>query len=206
VGWGCRREVYGYPLQTQRPGGYGSSYAGKRWDGCHTPALTKYNSPGRHSPAGVYPMDVEEYRSIISNAIEREIEAYTFYRMIHERVTDENLKGLFNELAGEESKHRRTLEALLLREPEKLGFDTTRDYKVADALETPPLSADLKPLDGLVIAIRKELDAMQLYTQLAGLSVDPEQIELFESLAAMERGHKARLEDIYTNMAFPEVW
>ncbi|HOI14315.1 MAG TPA: ferritin, partial [Methanoculleus sp.] len=22
----------------------------------------------------------------------------------------------------------------------------------------------------------------------------------------MERGHKARLEDIYTNMAFPEAW
>jgi rubrerythrin len=47
---------------------------------------------------------------------------------------------------------------------------------------------------------------MQMYTQLASLSVDPEQIELFESLASMERGHKARLEDIYTNMAFPEVW
>jgi rubrerythrin len=151
-------------------------------------------------------MDTEEYRSIISNAIEREIESYTFYRTVREKVTDENLKDLFNELAGEESKHRKTLEGLLLKEPAKLGFNTKRDYKVADALATPPLSADLKPLDGLVIAIRKELDAMQMYTQLAGLSVDPEQIELFESLASMERGHKARLEDIYTNMAFPEAW
>ncbi|MDD3071546.1 ferritin-like domain-containing protein [Methanoculleus horonobensis] len=151
-------------------------------------------------------MDTEEYRSIISNAIDREIEAYTFYRTVKEKVTDENLKNLFNELAGEESKHRKTLEALLTKEPGKLAFNTKRDYKVADALETPPLSADLKPLDGLVIAIRKELDAMQMYTQLAGLSVDPDQIELFESLASMERGHKARLEDIYTNMAFPEAW
>ncbi|ABN56698.1 MULTISPECIES: ferritin-like domain-containing protein [Methanoculleus] len=151
-------------------------------------------------------MDTEEYRSIISNAIDREIEAYTFYRTVREKVTDENLKNLFNELAGEESQHRKTLEGFLTKEPAKLGFDTKRDYKVAQTLETPPLSADLKPLDGLVIAIRKELDAMQMYTQLASLSVDPEQIELFESLASMERGHKARLEDIYTNMAFPEVW
>ncbi|WP_054848322.1 ferritin [Methanoculleus chikugoensis] len=154
-------------------------------------------------------MDTDEYRSIISNAIEREIESYTFYRTVREKVTDENLKNLFNELAGgEESKHRKTLEALLLKEPGKLGgFDTKRDYKVADTLDVPPLSADLKPLDGLVIAIRKELDAMQMYTQLAGLSVDPDQIELFESLASMERGgHKARLEDIYTNRAFPEAW
>ena len=151
-------------------------------------------------------MDIEEYRSIISNAIEREIESYTFYRTVREKVTDENLKNLFNELAGEESKHRKTLEDFLLKEPGKLAFNTQRDYKVADTLEVPPLSADLKPLDGLVIAIRKELDAMQMYTQLASLSVDPEQIELFESLASMERGHKARLEDIYTNMAFPEAW
>ncbi|MCK9298585.1 ferritin family protein [Methanoculleus sp. YWC-01] len=151
-------------------------------------------------------MDTEEYRSIISNAIDREIEAYTFYRTVREKVTDENLKNLFNELAGEESQHRKTLEGFLTKEPGKLGFDTKRDYKVAQTLETPALSADLKPLDGLVIAIRKELDAMQMYTQLASLSVDPEQIELFESLASMERGHKARLEDIYTNMAFPEVW
>jgi len=151
-------------------------------------------------------MDIEEYRSIISNAIDREVEAYTFYRTVREKVTDENLKNLFNELAGEESNHRKTLEGLKMKEPGKLGFNTQRNYKVAETLETPPLSADLKPLDGLVIAIRKELDAMQMYTQLASLSVDPEQMALFESLAAMERGHKARLEDIYTNMAFPENW
>ena len=34
-------------------------------------------------------MDTEEYRSIISNAIEREIESYTFYRTVREKVTDE---------------------------------------------------------------------------------------------------------------------
>ncbi|HOB18602.1 MAG TPA: ferritin family protein [Candidatus Methanoculleus thermohydrogenotrophicum] len=151
-------------------------------------------------------MDVEGYRSILSNAIDREIEAYTFYRTLQEKVRDENLKNLLDELAGEEIKHRKTLEAFLLKEPGELGFNTERDYKVADTLETPPLSADLKPIDGLVIAIRKELDAMQMYTQLAALSDDPEQRKLFESLAAMERGHKARLEDIYTNMAFPEIW
>jgi len=117
-------------------------------------------------------MDVEEYRSIISNAIEREIESYTFYRTVREKVKDENLKNLFNELAGEESKHRKTLEGFLMKEPGKLRFDTKRDYKIAQMLETPPLSADLKPLDGLVLAIRKELDAMQMYTQLASLSVD----------------------------------
>jgi rubrerythrin len=47
---------------------------------------------------------------------------------------------------------------------------------------------------------------MSMYTQLAHASTDASQKKLFTDLAAMERGHKARLEDIYTNMAFPEVW
>jgi rubrerythrin len=47
---------------------------------------------------------------------------------------------------------------------------------------------------------------MQMYTQLANLAKDVETQLLFSQLANMERGHKARLEDIYTNMAFPEKW
>ena len=60
--------------------------------------------------------------------------------------------------------------------------------------------------NSLVIAIKKELEAMQMYTQLAQASSDNEQQLLFSQLANMERSHKTRLEDIYTNMAFPEVW
>jgi rubrerythrin len=151
-------------------------------------------------------MDVEEYRKILSLAINREIESYTFYRGIADKVKDSNLKKLFAELAGEETKHRETLTALMAKPPKSLKFDSTRDYKIVDTVKTPDLSPNLKPLDGLVIAIKKELEAMQMYTQLAGRSTDADQKKMFMELAAMERGHKARLEDIYTNMAFPEAW
>jgi rubrerythrin len=73
-------------------------------------------------------------------------------------------------------------------------------------LPTPKLTNDLTPIEGLVIAIKKELEAMQMYTQLATLSTDTEQELLFSQLANMERSHKARLEDIYVNMAMAEVW
>jgi rubrerythrin len=45
-----------------------------------------------------------------------------------------------------------------------------------------------------------------MYSRLARVSADAEQKMVFEQLANMEKGHKARLEDIYTNMAYPEVW
>jgi rubrerythrin len=151
-------------------------------------------------------MTYDDYKKIISRAIDGEIEAYTFYRAVSDKVKDKNLKDLFSELAGDEEKHKLTLEGFLKQAPEKLHFSTSQDYKVVDALPTPPLTADLKPLDGLVIAIKRELEAMQMYTQLANTSMGEEQKTIFTELASMERGHKSRLEDIYTNMAFPEVW
>lgn len=151
-------------------------------------------------------MKAEDVKKIISTAIDREVEAYTFYRTIADKVKDKNLKALFDELAGEEKKHREFLQGFLTRDVSKMKFTPGHDYKVGDALPSPKLSADLKPLDGLVLAIKKELEAMQMYTQLAHAAGDVEVQLLFTQLANMERGHKSRLEDIYTNMAFPEAW
>jgi rubrerythrin len=151
-------------------------------------------------------MKADDAKKIISTAIDREVEAYTFYRTVSEKVKDPALKKLFTELAGEEKQHREFLQGMLTKEVTKMRFDAKQDYKVVNAMPSPPLTADLKPLDGLVLAIKKELEAMQMYTQLANLSTDTEQKFLFSQLANMESGHKARLEDLYTNMAFPEVW
>ena len=151
-------------------------------------------------------MKPDEVKKILSLAIDREVESYTFYRSVFDKVKDPALKKLFGDLAGEEKTHREVLEGFLAKGIGKMKFAPGRDYKVGDALPTPKLSIDMKPLDGLVLAIRKELDAMQMYTQFASRSGDTEQQLLFSQLANMERGHKARLEDLYVEMAFPEVW
>ncbi len=151
-------------------------------------------------------MDADQYKKIIKDAINKEVEAYTFYRTVADKAKDTALKNMFGELAGEEKKHRELLEDFLTKDVKEMHFNASRDYKVADSLETKALTPDMKPLDGLVLAIRRELEAMQMYSQLAALSDDAAQKKLFTELASMERGHKARLEDIYTNMAFPESW
>ena len=109
-------------------------------------------------------MTPEEYRNIISEAINNEVEAYTFYQTVSEKVKDANLKKLFGELAGEEKGHREYLQKLLSRDITSLGFSATKDYKVGDSIPTPPLTPDMKPVDGLVVAIKKDPAAMQMYT------------------------------------------
>jgi rubrerythrin len=151
-------------------------------------------------------MNADEYRRIISNAIDKEVESYTFYAKAADKVKDPVLKKMFGELAGEEKTHREVLQAFLSKDVKMLHFDAAYNYRVVDDAAAPKLSPDMKPLDGLVLAIKKELGAMQLYTQLARASANPEQRMVFEQLANMERGHKARLEDLYTEMAFSESW
>ncbi|MEE9910441.1 MAG: ferritin family protein [Deltaproteobacteria bacterium] len=151
-------------------------------------------------------MNQEQFKKIITHAVGQEVEAFTYYSKVSEKTKDANLKRLFKDLAEEEAKHKKTLEKYLMKGAAKIHFSESADYKVADTLPTPPLTPDLKPVDGLVIAIKKELEAMQMYTQLAKTSTDEGEKTIFLELASMERGHKNKLEDLYTNMAFPEVW
>ncbi len=151
-------------------------------------------------------MKTEEFKKILLDAIDKEVEAYTFYTSASERVKDAALKTVFKELAEQESMHRKTLQAYLMGAKTELKFNETQDYKLSDTIENPPLTTDMKPLDGLKLAIKKEEEAMQMYKKFAEASIDAEQKKTFEELAKMELGHKARLEDIYTNSAFSESW
>ena len=149
------------------------------------------------------PLDFEK---IITSAIDAEVESYTFYKSVADRAKDKSLKTIFLDLAEDEKGHREYLQRVLTRGLKEMHFIDAPDYKVTDAFDEPELSVDMKPLDGLLLAIKKELQAAQMYTRLARASADAEQKMVFEQLANMEKGHKARLEDIYTNMAYPEVW
>ncbi len=104
-------------------------------------------------------MTPEQFRAIISKAIENEVEAYTYYRTTSEKVKDAYLKKIFADLAGDEKGHREFLQGLLTMEPKRLNIAASKDYKIAESVATPPLSADLKPIDGIVLAIKKELMA-----------------------------------------------
>jgi len=151
-------------------------------------------------------MDMEEYKRIIAQAIDKEVEAYVFYQSVHEKVKDQNLKNIFLELADQEKGHRKLLEGYLAGGAKALKFDETRDYKVSATIERPNPTVDMKPIEGIKLAIKREEDAMEMYDQFADLSTDADQKNVFLELAKMERGHKTRLEDLYTGMAFPEVW
>jgi len=150
-------------------------------------------------------MTIEEYKKILAMAIANEIAARDFYKSICEKTKDNNLKHIFAELAEEEQKHQAFLEGYLTGE-KPLHFAKITDYKVAETVGKPKPSIDMKPADAIGLAMKEEEEAMRMYQGLANASTTSDQKEMFLALANMERAHKVKLEELYTTMAYPEVW
>ena len=150
-------------------------------------------------------MTSEEYRKILAMAIANEIAAHDFYKSICEKVKDNNLRSIFEELAEDELKHKIFLEGFLTG-AKPFHFAEITDYEVAKTVEKPKPSTDMKPYDAIGLAMKEEEEAMQMYQALANSSISPDQKEMFLALANMERSHKVKLEELYTSMAYPEVW
>jgi len=151
-------------------------------------------------------MNNREFTGIMNQAIEAETEAYEFYRDVAGKVTDPAFKQIFADFASEEYEHKKQLEEIKTKEVHNFDFNGARDFKVSETVDLPRLSTKMKPVDAIALAMKKEEEAVKNYSRLANLSSDPEKQKVYSELADMEQEHKARMETLYTNTAFPEVW
>ena len=151
-------------------------------------------------------MDLKAYREIIAFAIANEMEAQRFYADAAAKLSDPHLKEMFAQFAQEELRHRELLQRIAASETIARYFDAETDFKVAETVDKPKLSTAMKPADAIALAMKNEEEAMQQYTRLAEACQDAGQKKVFMDLAAMERGHKRKLETAFVDIGYPEVW
>jgi rubrerythrin len=146
-------------------------------------------------------------QDVVDTAIQREIEAYTFYMNIHDQVQDDSVKATLSYIAGEEKKHREFLEKY--RDgglgPSALRMNKAVDYKIAEHLEEPETQHDLRSQDVYLIASHRELRSHKFYTELAELHPEGELHEMLVKIASEELKHKEKMEYLYANTAFPQT-
>ena len=151
-------------------------------------------------------MDLQEYKKIVEMAIGEEIAASIFYQEASDKVEDPYLKKMFAELAEDERGHERILETILTSDTVRQYFRAAVDLKVAETVDKPELSMQMKPADAIALAMKNEEDAMNQYLQMADACDDPDKKNVFVDLATMERGHKNKLEKAFVDIGYPEVW
>ncbi len=144
---------------------------------------------------------------VLEIAISREIESQRLYIDLGEQVKEAAAKYAFQELTRQEKGHQLLLEKYQRGElmEGSLGGSKKVDYKIAEHLEQPGLSPGMSLKDTFLIAANREKASHDFYTGFARIHPAGRVKSLLEDLAAQELGHKQRVEQIYSEIAFPQT-
>lgn len=152
-------------------------------------------------------MDKLEIEKLFSIAVDREMEAFEFYKAAAERVTDSAVKSIFQELAQEEYGHMELLEKFRHDPTLEMKISApAANFKISEATQLPKLSIDSKPADAIALAMKKEQEAVEFYQSMAHAASDSGLKAMMTNLANMELTHKHRLENIFVNIGYPETF
>lgn len=146
-----------------------------------------------------------ELTAIIKNAITQEELSHEFYQRLANLVSHAETKEAFQFLAKEELEHKAFLESCFTPQGCKL-VGQAQNVHLAEMLAAPSFTPDLSPKEALVIAMKREEGSHKFYQALAVLQPPGEIRSFLEKMAQMELGHKEKMEYLYDNVAFPEVW
>jgi len=146
-------------------------------------------------------------RQVLETAIQKEIESQQLYADLASRVSEEAAKEAFRDLVNQEKAHQRFIERYLQggRIEGALACNQPLDYKIAEHFQQPEPSPQMSLKDAFLLAANREKLSYNFYHSLAAVHPVSEVRRLLEELAGQELGHKARVEFLFTQVAFPQT-
>jgi rubrerythrin len=142
-------------------------------------------------------MEEKEFKEVITFAIRKEAEAYNLYKTYSQLVKTPGLNKLFEELAGQEQKHREILEGVQRKDVSEYKIKKIPNLKISDFVDNEEFSPDMDYASALRLAIKREEFSVRLYSLMAERTEDSELKKLFSVLVQEETKHKLRLETEY---------
>jgi rubrerythrin len=147
-------------------------------------------------------MEFKSYQAIIDFAVEKEIEAASFYEEAAGSEAREETRKMFLDFAKEERKHQSLLEnldckgecALVTR---NYKFNWIGDLKRSDLMVEIVWRKGMSYRDILLLAMKREEKALKLYNELREQSETETAKNIFKILCQEEARHKLGLEKLY---------
>jgi rubrerythrin len=146
-----------------------------------------------------------ELQPIIEQAMRQEELSHEFYLRLAKLVTHQETRKTLEWLAKDELEHKAFLESCLTPSGCALA-GKAEDTHLAEVMKAPAITAEMSPKEALIVAMKREEGSYHFYQRLAGLQPPGEAKAFLEKMAKMELGHKEKVEFLYANAAFPEVW
>jgi rubrerythrin len=144
---------------------------------------------------------------ILDMAIGKEIESQHLYSKLRRKVSGDAAKDVLRQLSQQEQRHQKVLERYRRGELKAgtLSQGEVVDYKIAEHFDQPAISPEMELKDVFLLAANREMRSHEFYLALAGLHPAGEAKRLLEELASQELEHKHKVEDLYTQVAFPQT-
>jgi len=130
---------------------------------------------------------------VLDYAIARERVAYDFYSQLAGWVKRPEIKERLQELAQQEKLHREKLEVVKAGKA-KIAEDEIEGFILADIDEEVRLDQYMNYAAVLMLAMKREKEACELYMRLASAAQAEDLQHLFRELAQEEASHKLWLE------------
>lgn len=146
-----------------------------------------------------------EIKALLQEAISQAELSQQFYLDMTTLVIQPETKDIFQYLAKNELQHKAFLEKWLAEEICPL-IPQVSDFHLADLLDLPLLTKELSPKEALALAVKRKDASYEFYQKLASLQPEGEISDFLHKMAMMKLEDKDRLEDLFDNVAFPEVW
>ena len=134
---------------------------------------------------------------ILDYAIDQEQQAADFYHDLAARAEKAGMKELLLEFAEEEIRHKERLQAVKAGENELTPEQQVLDLKISDYLVEVDASENISYQDALIVAMKKERAAFELYSDMAEKVPESNLREVFVGLAKEEAKHKLFFESEY---------
>ncbi len=144
-------------------------------------------------------MEFGSVDEILSFAIDNEKDAVEFYTSLAKEATRASLKQTFEGFAKEEEKHVSLLSDMTVNK-EKIDsykFKEVTDLKISDYMVETEYKEGMPMPEILKIAMKREENAVKLYTNLAGKTDHEDAKKVFMILVQEEAKHKLILETMY---------
>jgi len=150
---------------------------------------------------------MENFKSsddILDFAIEAEQHAADFYKELAEKSSNHAMKQSFIDFSKEELGHKGKLIKIKKNGLMSFSEEQVDDLKISDYLVDMTVRDDMSYKEALILAMKREKSAYNLYIKLAGKTENADLKSVLTSLANEEAKHKLRFELEYDEYVLKE--
>ena len=134
---------------------------------------------------------------ILDYAIDQEQQAADFYEDVAQRAETAGMKKILLDFSEEEKSHKKLLQAVKAGEHELTPEQEVLNLKISDYLVEVKASDNISYQDALIIAMKRERAAYELYSDMAAKIPESRLKEVIVGLAKEEAKHKLFFEAEY---------